>query len=207
MCIAFSGIFYRCAEVSPSTGTVFRCLFGLPVLARRRVPRAAALRPAAGRTVGLALVAGRVLRRRPDVRGTTRSSTSGRGSRRSSATSRSSSSGSSRGSLFGERPSPLVLIALPVVLAGVALISGAIGSDAYGQHRRSASSLGFATALCYAGYLSSSGAAARPAAAGRTGRDRDGLDGRRRRDRSGSSSATSTSPRRRPASAGSRCSG
>ncbi|MBA2382165.1 MAG: EamA family transporter, partial [Chloroflexi bacterium] len=32
MCIAFSGIFYRWAEVSPSTGTVFRALFGLPLL-------------------------------------------------------------------------------------------------------------------------------------------------------------------------------
>ena len=32
MCIAFSGIFYRYADVSPSTGTVFRCLFGLPIL-------------------------------------------------------------------------------------------------------------------------------------------------------------------------------
>ena len=32
MCIAFSGIFYRYAEVTPTTGTVFRCLFGLPVL-------------------------------------------------------------------------------------------------------------------------------------------------------------------------------
>ena len=31
-CIAFSGIFYRWAEVSPSTGTVFRALFGLPLL-------------------------------------------------------------------------------------------------------------------------------------------------------------------------------
>ena len=33
MCIAFSGIFYRWAEVTPSTGTVFRALFGLPLLA------------------------------------------------------------------------------------------------------------------------------------------------------------------------------
>src|SRR5438477_9793961 len=31
-CIAFSGIFYRWAAVSPSTGTVFRALFGLPIL-------------------------------------------------------------------------------------------------------------------------------------------------------------------------------
>ena len=32
LCIAFSGIFYSWAEVSPSTGTVFRALFGLPLL-------------------------------------------------------------------------------------------------------------------------------------------------------------------------------
>jgi hypothetical protein len=32
MCIAFSGIFYRYALVSPSTVTVFRSLYGLPVL-------------------------------------------------------------------------------------------------------------------------------------------------------------------------------
>ena len=31
-CIAFSGIFYRNADVSPSTGTVYRALFGLPLL-------------------------------------------------------------------------------------------------------------------------------------------------------------------------------
>ena len=32
LCIAFSGVFYRYAAVSPETGTVFRCLFGLPLL-------------------------------------------------------------------------------------------------------------------------------------------------------------------------------
>ena len=33
MCIAFSGIFYLNADVSPMTGTVFRSLFGLLALA------------------------------------------------------------------------------------------------------------------------------------------------------------------------------
>ena len=57
-CIAFSGIFYRWAEVSPSTGTVFRALFGLPLLGfvawleHRRYGGLPA------RTVGLALIAG-----------------------------------------------------------------------------------------------------------------------------------------------------
>ena len=32
-CIAFSGIFYRWSGVSPATGVVFRCLYGLPLLA------------------------------------------------------------------------------------------------------------------------------------------------------------------------------
>jgi drug/metabolite transporter (DMT)-like permease len=57
-CIAFSGIFYRWAAVSPSTGTVFRALFGLPLLwavAAYEWRRYGGLPP---RTVGLALVAG-----------------------------------------------------------------------------------------------------------------------------------------------------
>jgi drug/metabolite transporter (DMT)-like permease len=33
MCIAFSGIFFRYSGVSPSTATVFRCLYALPFLA------------------------------------------------------------------------------------------------------------------------------------------------------------------------------
>ena len=32
ICISFSGIFYLNAAVSPSTGTVYRALFGLPLL-------------------------------------------------------------------------------------------------------------------------------------------------------------------------------
>ncbi|HTC86187.1 MAG TPA: hypothetical protein VK656_05760, partial [Candidatus Acidoferrum sp.] len=32
MCIAFSGIFFRYSGVSPSTATVFRCLYALPFL-------------------------------------------------------------------------------------------------------------------------------------------------------------------------------
>ena len=55
--------------------------------------------------------------------------------------------------LLGERPSRATLLALPVVLAGVVLISGAIGGDAYGVDPGLGVVLGIATALCYAGYL------------------------------------------------------
>jgi len=54
---------------------------------------------------------------------------------------------------FGERPSRSTFLALPVVLAGVALISGALGGGAYGANPGLGVVLGLATALCYGGYL------------------------------------------------------
>ena len=155
--------------------------------------RAAALRPAAGTD-------DRARARSPGCsspatcrRGTTRSSTSGPGLRRCSATSRSSSSGSSRGPLFGERPPRSVLLALPIVLVGVVLISGVIGGDAYGSDPVLGVVLGIVTALCYAGYLlvirrgGARPAPARPARS-RSRRPRRGD----RRDRRARRSATST---------------
>ena len=66
-CIAFSGILFRLAHVSPSTGAFFRCLWALPPLwwlARRedsrygpRSPRARLLGAAAGAFFAVDLVA------------------------------------------------------------------------------------------------------------------------------------------------------
>src|SRR5206468_11786934 len=66
-CIAFSGIHFRLAHVSPSTGAFFRCLWALPPLwwlARRedslygpRAPRARLLGAAAGAFFAVALAA------------------------------------------------------------------------------------------------------------------------------------------------------
>jgi drug/metabolite transporter (DMT)-like permease len=55
--------------------------------------------------------------------------------------------------VFGERPSRSTLAALPIVIVGVVLISGVIGSDAYGRSPALGVVLGLVTALCYAGYL------------------------------------------------------
>jgi drug/metabolite transporter (DMT)-like permease len=55
--------------------------------------------------------------------------------------------------VFGERPSRSILVAVPVVLAGVVLISGIVGADAYGTDPALGVLLGIATALCYSGYL------------------------------------------------------
>ena len=55
--------------------------------------------------------------------------------------------------LLGERPSRSMLLALPVVLAGVVLISGVVGGQAYGADPGLGVILGLGTAICYAGYL------------------------------------------------------
>ncbi len=55
--------------------------------------------------------------------------------------------------LLGERPSRATLLALPIVLAGVILISGVVGTGAYGAAPQLGVILGIATAFCYSGYL------------------------------------------------------
>ena len=55
--------------------------------------------------------------------------------------------------VLGERPSRATLAALPVVLVGVVLISGVVGSEAYGADPPLGVVLGIATAVCYAGFL------------------------------------------------------
>lgn len=55
--------------------------------------------------------------------------------------------------LLGERPPRATLLALPVVLAGVILISGVVGADAYGAAPQLGVVLGIATAICYSAYL------------------------------------------------------
>lgn len=54
---------------------------------------------------------------------------------------------------LGERPSRSTLLALPIVILGVVLISGVIDEDAYGANPALGVVLGIGTAICYAGYL------------------------------------------------------
>jgi drug/metabolite transporter (DMT)-like permease len=152
MCIAFSGILYRWAEVSPSTGTVFRALFGLPLLGfvawleHRRYGGLPA------RTVRLAAVAGvffagDLLFWHHAIEAVGAGLATVLGNLQVLVV------GVVAWLAFGERPSRSTFVALPVVLVGVALISGAIGSGAYGANPGLGVVLGVATALCYGGYL------------------------------------------------------
>ena len=152
MCIAFSGIFYRYAEVSPSTGTVFRCLFGLPVLAAVAYLERRRFGPLPGSTVRLAAIAGVFFA--GDLTFWHHAIEAvGAGLATVLGNLQVLIVGFVAWAIFGERPSRSVLIALPFVLAGVVLISGAVGSNAYGSAPALGVALGLATAFCYSGYL------------------------------------------------------
>ena len=151
-CISFSGIFYRYAEVSPSTGTVYRALFGLPILAAVGLAERRRYGPLPSATVRLAAIAGLffagdLLLWHHAIEAV------GAGLATVLGNLQVIIVGIVAWLLLGERPSRATLLALPVVLAGVVLISGAIGGDAYGADPALGVVLGIGTALCYAGYL------------------------------------------------------
>jgi drug/metabolite transporter (DMT)-like permease len=152
MFIAFSGIFYRFAEVSPSTATAFRCLYGLPILVlvawleRRRYG------PLPPTIVRLSIVAGVFFA--ADLLSWHHAV---------------DAVGAGLATVLGnlqvlvvplvawivvrERPPRGVLMSLPIVLAGAVLISGVIGQGAYGVNPPLGVALGTFTAFAYSGYL------------------------------------------------------
>ena len=152
MCIAFSGIFYRFAEVSPSTATVFRCLYGLPILALVGWYEHRRFGPLPSRAVWLAVVAGVFFagdllswHHAVDAVGAGLATVLGN--------LQVIVVGIVAWLLFKERPPRSVLLAVPIVLVGVVLISGVVGSGAYGVNPPLGVTLGLFTAVAYAGYL------------------------------------------------------
>jgi drug/metabolite transporter (DMT)-like permease len=150
--IAFSGILVRLADVSPSTAALFRCAYALPLLALlawlerrrfgdrswrdRRLAWAAGLFFAADLTfwhhsiaavgAGLATVLGNT---------------------------QVVFVGLLAWAALGERPENRSLVSIPVVFLGVILISGVIGSGAYGDDPALGVVYGILTGITYALFL------------------------------------------------------
>ncbi len=150
--IAFSGIFYRYAEVSPSTVTVFRSLYGLPILILVAMLERRRYGPLPRRTVYLAIIAGAFFagdlltwHHAVDAVGAGLATVLGN--------MQVLVVGLVAWLVLGERPPRPVLLATPVVLVGAVLISGVVGAGAYGANPPLGVGLGTATALFYAGYL------------------------------------------------------
>lgn len=151
-CIAFSGVFYRFADVSPETATVFRCLYGLPLLLAAAAVERRARGPLPSRATRLAIVAGIFFaadlvlwHHAIDAVGAGLATVLGNLQVVFVAV--------TAWALFGERPTGRTLVALPIMLLGVVLIAGVVGAGTYGADPALGVVLGILTALAYAGYL------------------------------------------------------
>jgi drug/metabolite transporter (DMT)-like permease len=150
--IAFSAILVRKADVSPATAAVFRCAYAIPALGilawierRREGPRTR-------RELKLSLWAGLFFAADlicwhyaiHDV---------GAGLATVLGNLQVVLVGLVAWLTLGERPEPRVVAAVPIALFGIVLISGVVGSGAYGQDPLRGVIFGVATGLTYAAFI------------------------------------------------------
>lgn len=140
------------AAVSPSTGTFYRAVFGLPLLVLVAFLEWRRYGPLPRQTIRLAAIAGLfftgdLLFWHHSIEAV------GAGLGTVLANLQVIIVGFFAWLLLGERPSRSTLLALPVVLLGVILISGVVGEGAYGAAPQLGVILGIATAFCYSAYL------------------------------------------------------
>ena len=150
--IAFSGIFYRYAEVSPETGAFFRCAYALPVLWLLARVEERRLGRRTWRERRLALLAG-VFFAVDLVFWHHAIEAVGAGLGTVLANTQIVIVGIVAWALHGERRNVRSVLAIPVVLGGVVLISGVVGADAYGEDPPLGVLFGILTALAYSGFL------------------------------------------------------
>jgi drug/metabolite transporter (DMT)-like permease len=150
--ICFSGILYRLAEVSPATGAFFRCFWALPPLwlltrweERRIGPRSQSLRRAAW--VAGAFFAADLLLWHYAIEHV------GAGLATVLGNTQVLIVGLLAWALFGERPSRSSLLAIPVAMFGIVLISGVLEDGAYGDDPALGALLGVLTGVAYSGFL------------------------------------------------------
>jgi len=152
VCIAFSGILVRLADVPPSTAAFYRCAYAVPLLAllalrerRRYGPRSAGQRGLAV-AAGLFFAADLILWHHAIA-------AVGAGLATVLGNIQVVLVGLIAWLVLGERPERRTLLAVPVVLAGVVLISGVLDDRAYGDAPALGVVFGVATAVMYSGFL------------------------------------------------------
>jgi drug/metabolite transporter (DMT)-like permease len=152
LCIAFSGIFYRFAEVTPATATVFRCLYGLPILAGVAYLEHRRYGPLPPLVLRLSILAG-VFFAADLLSWHHAVDAVGAGLATVLGNLQVLVVGLVAWAIFREKPPRSALLALPVVLIGAILISGVVGNGAYGVNPPLGVALGTFTAFAYSGYL------------------------------------------------------
>jgi drug/metabolite transporter (DMT)-like permease len=152
LAIAFSGILVRLADVEPSTAAFFRCAYAVPFLIPLAVWERRTFGPREPGQARLAWIAG-LFFAVDLVLWHHAIAAVGAGLATVIANTQVVIVGLTAWVLLGERPSTRLIAAVPVVLAGVVLISGVVGADAYGDEPALGVVLGIGTALAYSGFL------------------------------------------------------
>jgi drug/metabolite transporter (DMT)-like permease len=151
-CISASGILIKLADTGEGTAAFYRCLLALPVLItlalleqRRRGPRPLGVHAGAF-LAGLCLAVDLVLWNHAIAE-------VGAGVATVLGNLQILFVGFAAWAVFRERPDGRFLIALPVVMAGVVLVSGMIGGAASGTDPEAGIGYGLGTSLAYAAFL------------------------------------------------------
>jgi drug/metabolite transporter (DMT)-like permease len=152
LAIAFSGILVRLADVEPSTAAFYRCAYAVPFLIPLAVWERRTFGPRQRGQAKLAWIAG-LFFAADLVLWHHAIAAVGAGLATVIANTQVVIVGLTAWVLLGERPSGRLLAAVPVVLAGIVLISGVVGADAYGDRPGLGVVLGIGTALAYSGFL------------------------------------------------------
>ena len=149
--ISFSPVFYIFSGTNPSTGAFFRMLYALPALALLAyLVRSSDTR--SSRTRWMAFGAGLILA--PDMLSYHSSMIFiGIGIATLIGNSQVIIVTLASWKLFGEKPNPAILISLPVVVVGLALISGIADSDPYGEDPVKGVIFGMMAAFFYSSFL------------------------------------------------------
>lgn len=150
--IAFSGILYRKADVSPSTGALFRCLWALPplwLLAMREDRRIGARPMRVRRAAWLAgaFFAADLILWHYSIEYV------GAGLATVLGNTQVVIVGLLAWAFFHERPSRNSLLAIPIAMSGIILISGVLENGAYGSDPKRGAIYGVLTGIAYSGFL------------------------------------------------------
>ena len=150
--IAFSAIIVRLSHATPSTAAVFRCVYALPLLALLARRESRLYGPRTRADLRLTAVAGLFFaidlivwaRAIEDV---------GAGLATVLGNLQVVLVGVLAWAFLRERPERRMFVATPIVLVGVILISGVVGSGTYGRDPARGVVYGLLTAIAYAGFI------------------------------------------------------
>jgi drug/metabolite transporter (DMT)-like permease len=152
VCIAFSGILVRLADLPPSTTAFYRCAYALPLLLALALWERRRYGARARRSLALSWLAGGFFAA-DLVLWHHAIAAVGAGLGTVLANLQVLLVGLAAWAVLKERPEARVLAAVPLVLVGVVLISGAFGADAYGDDPVLGVVFGVGTGIAYSGFL------------------------------------------------------